>query len=375
MEALLWFLLPVAAWSGWQISQKVQQRNLKDQGQQGIDPSRYYKGVNFLLNDQPDKALGVFIEMLDVNSETVELHLALGHLFRQQGEVERSIRLHQNLLARPSLSEDLIDQVKLELGKDYLKAGLLDRAEAVFKDFRVRSPFRFDSLALLQDLYERERDWVSAIQVGQQRRKRVGNTQSVPISHYHCELADQAFAQADFDKSRMWAKKALNVNKANVRASIQLARLAAQKDQHSKAISLLLQVPSQDDRFISEIMRPLMDCYSSMEQQHNGKRYLDRVLGLVRKPLSRTSATSLSTEQGLIDMNENVSLLGVKEYLSLMSEQADEAGSVLIQRVHGLIDQVTEHIGCYRCDQCGFSGNHLHWQCPSCRHWESVIPV
>lgn len=376
MESLLWFLLPIAAWSGWQISQKTQQKHKSNRLPANFDAARYYKGVNFLLNDQPDKALGVFIEMLDVNSETVELHLALGHLFRQQGEVERSIRLHQNLLARPTLSDDLMDQVRLELGKDYLKAGLLDRAEEVFKGFKAKSSFKQEAMLLLQDLYERERDWNSAIHIGQLLRKNSNKDLSVPVSHYHCELAEQAFDNKNYDESRVWAKKALVVNKRSVRASIQLAKLAAYKEQYRKAISLLLQVPKQDERFTSEIMFPLMEYYTAIEQGKNShRRYVGRVLDLVRPPTFRGSSGGIEKGASLINMNENVSLLGVKQYLSLLASQNDEANSALLMKVHKLIEQVTNHIGSYRCEQCGFSGNQLHWQCPSCRHWQSIIPV
>ncbi|MDH5547733.1 MAG: lipopolysaccharide assembly protein LapB [Gammaproteobacteria bacterium] len=382
MESLFWLLLPVAALSGWLACQRhAVNKSANNSASSSIDNIQYYRGVNFLLNDQPDKALNVFIEMLEVNSETVELHLALGHLFRQQGDVERSIRLHQNLLARPNLNVDLRAQIRLELGKDYLKAGLLDRAEQVLNEFRHDRHLNREALELLRDLYELERDWDAALSVGLQLQKKSKIDLRIPLAHYYCELAEKAFQAKDWDGVKRCVKYALGTNRQNVRANLILARAAAIRNDHGKAVEILLKIPRQDDRFVSEIVLPLADCYQQLELQDGYHKSGNNLLQVVKRLThadilrkSKTAGTPLSTD-GLVDLDEGISLAGVSRYLNLIGQQAQGDNAQIISRVVRLLDKVTEHLGSYRCELCGFSGKSLHWQCPSCREWQSVIPI
>jgi lipopolysaccharide biosynthesis regulator YciM len=166
MQDLLWLLLPVAVAFGWFAAQRS--KGKPGSCSDSMLGSEYIKGLNYLLNEQQDKAIDVFIRMLEVNSDTVETHLALGNLFRKRGEVDRAIRIHQNLIARTSLSEEQRTDALLELGQDYMKAGLFDRAEALFKELLEHNVHISSALPLLLDIYQQEKDWDNAIAIADQ---------------------------------------------------------------------------------------------------------------------------------------------------------------------------------------------------------------
>jgi len=166
MLNLLWLLLPVAAASGWWVARHTE---LVSQARKKSSlTSDYFKGLNYLVNEQPDKAIEVFIRVVEVDSETIETHLALGSLFRRRGEVDRAIRIHQNLIARPSLNREQRTQALLELGQDYMNAGLLDRAESLFLELVELDAHTVRALQLLADIYEQEKDWQACLDIVEQ---------------------------------------------------------------------------------------------------------------------------------------------------------------------------------------------------------------
>src|SRR3972149_1945846 len=184
---LLWLLLPLAAASGWFVARLEQKRRV----QKSLDlPSAYFTGLNFLLNEQPDKAIEVFIRVLEVNSDTVETHLALGNLFRRRGEVERAIRIHQNLIARPTLDKEQRSHALMELGQDYFKAGLFDRAENLFLELAEIQAHSEQALKLLLHIYQQEKEWEKAIDVTRKLAPITGKIMDENIAHFYCELAD-----------------------------------------------------------------------------------------------------------------------------------------------------------------------------------------
>ncbi len=194
---LFWLLLPIAAVSGWVLGVR-NPRTEQDTGRERGLRSDYFKGINYLLNEQPDKAIEVFIKVLEVDQETVETHLALGNLYRRRGEVDRAIRIHQNLVARNSLSAEQRYEALLELGQDYLSAGLLDRAEDLFKELAEASHYRVQALRQLIDIYEQEKDWDEAISCARQLERATGNQLGPVIAHYQCEQAEQYRSHNDY---------------------------------------------------------------------------------------------------------------------------------------------------------------------------------
>jgi len=207
---LLWLLLPVAALSGWYLGQRRADPG-RDGGRERGLRSDYFKGINYLLNEQPDKAIEVFIKVLEVDQETVETHLALGNLYRRRGEVDRAIRIHQNLVARNTLSPEQRYEALLELGQDYLSAGLLDRAENLFKELAEASHYRVQALRQLIDIYEQEKDWDQAISCARQLERATGNQLGPVIAHYQCEQAEQLRERKEYKSALKLLGKAWTI--------------------------------------------------------------------------------------------------------------------------------------------------------------------
>src|SRR5437763_11043521 len=233
MEFELWWLLPIIAVVfalGW-IAARIDIRYLLRESR--ALPLSYFRGLNFLLNEQPDKAIESFIEVVKVDPETIDLHFALGSLFRRRGEHDRAIRMHQNLLERADLGAEQRMAALAELGQDYLKAGILDRAEEVFKKLEKTTLSAKVKTDLLQ-IYEQEKDWTRAIDMA---KSVGGEPRSRDISQYYCELAASEAAQSRPDAARRHLESALEANRKCVRASLQLGDLEKNGNDRDKAIS------------------------------------------------------------------------------------------------------------------------------------------
>src|SRR3990172_7325925 len=274
--ALLWLLLPLAALSGWWAAWRSM-KAAASEGQKRIHPE-YFKGLNFVLNEQPDKAIEVFIRMLEVDSETVETHLALGNLFRRRGEVDRAIRIHQNLIARPTLDRQQRTHALLELGQDYMRAGLLDRAETLFQELIDMNEHVEPALRYLIDIYQQEKDWDRAIPATQKLAAVTGKSRNAVIAHYYCELAEQARQHDDLERTRQLLKEALASDRACVRASLLLADMDMKIGDYGAAMYSLKKVRYQDPDYLSEALRPLLECYDKLGQTRDAVAYLTELL-------------------------------------------------------------------------------------------------
>jgi lipopolysaccharide biosynthesis regulator YciM len=194
IEVLLLALIPAAAWTGWILAKSTTSRGERKRNRNFSN--RYFQGLNYLLDEQPDKAIAVFIEMAEVTADTVETHLALGSLFRRRGEVERAIRVHQNIISKPGLDERQKTRALLELGEDYMRAGLFDRAENLFKELTERESHTPSALRHLLDIYQQEKDWQQALQQAQQLEAVTDEKMGLVMAHFCCEMAEMDL-QAD----------------------------------------------------------------------------------------------------------------------------------------------------------------------------------
>jgi hypothetical protein len=172
IEYLLLLLLPVAVYFGWWLARAIERRSSGKRKRLFSD--QYFQGLNYLLNEQPDKAIQVFLELAEVNQETVETHMALGNLFRRRGEVDRAIRFHQNIIAKHGLQPEQRTQALLELGEDYMRAGLLDRAERLFSELIETDAHTPSALRSLLDIYQQEKDWDKALEQAQRLEQVTG---------------------------------------------------------------------------------------------------------------------------------------------------------------------------------------------------------
>ncbi len=223
----------------------------------------YLKGLNFLLNEQTDQALEHFLKMVRVDDKTIETHFALGSLFRRQGEVDRAIRIHQNIIARPDVSAEQRDQALHSLAQDYLRAGLLDRAENVFTQLAQGSRYQVEALECLCRIYEQEREWRRAIESGQKLEVLSGESLALQIAHYYCELAEQAVSRKDFQAARAFVKKAQSGRPRTQRGALTRANIARETNDTKTALRLYHQIIDENTYLTTEALPALVEIYNA----------------------------------------------------------------------------------------------------------------
>ena len=380
-DILLFLLLPLAALSGWWLGRR-QGRARREEG--GMLPGRYLKGLNYLLNEQPDKAIDLFIDMLDVDSDTVETHLALGSLFRRRGEVDRAIRIHQNLIARPTLNKEQRALALAELGQDYMRAGLLDRAETLFQELVESSPHRHTALCQLRDIYEQEKDWDKAIDVIRRLEQITGKGMRDIVAHYYCEKAEQAHRQGENTEARKRLRRALAEDRQCVRASLLEGRIAAETGDWRGAVKAYLRVAEQDPDYLPEVVEPLSRAYHELGR-------MDEMVSFLRRNLAEHGGISLMlalAERIRQDQGDAVAADFIKEYLKerpsvrgmdrlieLHLASTPDPIREKLQVLKDVTDQLIANKPVYKCQQCGFTGRTLHWHCPGCKSWNTVKPI
>lgn len=350
-------------------------------GSQRQPPSEVFRGLNFLLNDQPDRAIDAFLRALDVDADTLETHLALGGLLRRRGEVERAIRIHQNLLARPGQLRSLRPRVELELARDYLTAGLFDRAESLLKGLvagrDVGPEVAASARADLLSVYERERDWTSAAALARHVASRGDPEQRARIAHYHCEQADLALAANDLRAARKALQQALAQDARSVRALLSLAELELLRERPREALRHARRLPDIDPGYLGESMDLMERAHRQLDTLADYLRTLQRLLG--RRSdlpvLARIARIQRETGLDLVDtgpalracVEAEPSLEGLRVILA-EAVVSDADGATLLQ----LIEQLLQRANGYQCGECGFTAQRRDWQCPSCRTWGSL---
>ena len=382
MQDLLWFLLPVAAAFGWFAAR----RSMGKPGRcsDSILGPEYIKGLNYLLNEQQDKAIDVFIRMLEVNSDTVETHLALGNLFRKRGEVDRAIRIHQNLIARSTLSNEQRTDAILELGQDYMKAGLFDRAEALFQELIENNVHLSSVLPLLLDIYQQERDWENAIAiagqmgfVGEQPAKSV-------IAQFYCELAENARARSDTEEAGRLLEKAGEYNPHCARARLSSGGIARQKGDYQAALAAYEQVAESDIELLPEILDNMHACHVELGTIDGMIDYLHRAISqyagispvLALADIMANEKGGASAAEFIAgELGKRPSVRGLSRFIDLSLSRSEGAAHENLIILKNITDQLLENKPVYKCHDCGFCGKTLHWQCPSCKHWNTVKPI
>ncbi|HEX7220195.1 MAG TPA: lipopolysaccharide assembly protein LapB [Burkholderiales bacterium] len=377
MEFEYWWLLgfPLFFGLGW-MAARIDIKQIVTESR--TLPRSYFKGLNFLLNEQPDKAIEAFIEVVKVDPETVELHFALGSLFRRRGEYDRAIRMHQNLLERADLGPEQKLQAQVELGQDYLKAGILDRAEEVFSRLEKTSQSMVARRHLLE-IYEQEKDWPRAIEMTKQVE-----TDPRALAQYLCELAASEAAQSRPDAARRHLEQALDENRKCVRASLQLGDLEKAEGAPDKAIEHWMRIESQNPAYLALVAQRLVETYRDAGRAEEGltllANYLERYpsLDLLDTVFQQTLEVK-GPEQAYAmvrdELKRNPTLLGLDR---LLEAQIIAAGSPDKRRdlelVRNLVHGHTRRLARYRCEACGFKARQFHWQCPACGGWETYPP-
>ncbi|MFC4822605.1 lipopolysaccharide assembly protein LapB [Dokdonella ginsengisoli] len=380
--ALLFLLLPVAALSGWMLGRRGSERT---SGARVSELSTsYFRGLNYLLNEQQDKAIEVFLKLAEINRDTVETHLALGNLFRRRGEVDRAIRVHQHLIARPNLSQEEKTVALLELGEDYMRAGLLDRAETLFTDLVAMDALAPSALKHLIAIYQHERDWNKAIEHARRLEQLTGESQGATIAQFYCELAEQARAQGASEEAQARVADAFAAQADCVRASMIEGHIESAAGHLDAAIRAFERVAEQDVDYVPEILSPLLDCYARAQQMQRAERFLleitERYQGVSPVlALAKLYATTRGEDAAVEFLNHilrqrpSVRALMALIDVNLHTASGDARDNFLILR--DLTRKLVEGKAMYRCNRCGFGAKAHHWQCPSCKTWGSVRPI
>ncbi len=383
MLELLFLLLPVAAGYGWVMGRNsVRQAQRK---QSSILSKHYYKGLNFLLSDEPDKAVDTLIKMINLDSDTVETHIAMGKFFRHRGELDRAIRVHQNLVSKEQISPAQRESALKELGKDYVLAGFLERAENAFLQLLNSDKHFLDAQQQLFDIYQATKEWGRGIELAENMMENHGDSDElcIRISHFYCEQAAIYVRKKELNLAEKTLQKAIMADQNTVRPWLMLGQIAISQEQYQTAIEYLQQVPLRDISWLSEAV-PLIEqsaeALDDLEQlekilneywQQCATSYLAKVKLMARQGLTKEAADVL-----LDQLRKHPTMKGFKTLMGLYIEQQgpDESMNSLVL-LKELVEEQIKQRPKYRCHSCGFSGGQIHWLCPSCKKWGQVKPI
>jgi lipopolysaccharide biosynthesis regulator YciM len=342
-------------------------------------PRSYFQGLNFLLNEQPDRAIESFVDAVKVDPQTIELHFALGGLFRRRGETERAIRMHQNLVDREDLPQDLKLQALAELGQDYLKAGLLDRAEEIFDRLRDSS-FAEDAKRNLLEIYQLEKDWEKAIAIAAELPDVASQKE---IAEYYCELAAAEIIRSRPDVAAGHLQTALERNRKCVRASLLQGDIEVQQDKFAEAIGCWQRIEQQDPTYLALVAQRLLDGYRKLERREEGlqllRGYLERypsldLLDVVFQLVLESEGADAAYRLVRDELKRNPTLLGFDKLLEARLLVASPENRPDLDLAKGIVQGYTRRLARYRCDNCGFKARQFYWRCPACGGWETYSP-
>jgi lipopolysaccharide biosynthesis regulator YciM len=379
--ALLFMLLPVAAASGWYLARRQSARRSRKNA--SSLSSNYFRGLNYLLNEQPDKAIEVFLKLVEVNPDTVETHLALGSLFRRRGEIDKAIRFHKHIITRPGLTDEQRAQALMELGEDYMQAGLLDRAEYLFSDLLDHDDSHVRPVRQLLDIYQQEKDWEKAIEQARRLRRVDGESDTRLIASLFCEQARQHLDDDEVDRARQALRQARRYDPENARSRLLQAEIATRESDWSQATEHYRQACDLDPDCLSFALDALLESHRRAGEEGELEVWLE---GMVEREPMTTAILALARLKAARDPREAVEFLlshmsrrptvrGLDYLIELVYHEGvslDEVGPELIQDIlHRLLEGQPK----YRCEHCGFSGSAWHWLCPSCRRWNTTRAI
>jgi lipopolysaccharide biosynthesis regulator YciM len=345
-------------------------------------PSSYFQGLNFLLNEQQDQAIEAFIEVVKVDPQTVELHFALGSLFRRRGEVDRAIRMHLNLVERGDLDEVKKQQALFELAQDYLKAGILDRAETAFQSLHG-TPYEKESLEFLLEIFQKEHDWLKAIDITQRLTALTGESRGKLAAFFFCELAATELTHKQIDAAVVHLEQALSVNPQGVRASMMLGDIELAAGHAPRAIEIWKKVEQQDAQYLPLVAERVLQGYRQNHDEDGGvvllQSYLQKypsldLMNVLFSVVVQRDGAEAAYQLVRNELKRNPSLLGLDKLLEaqLLGYSGERRSD--IELVKSLIHNRTRSLAMYRCGHCGFKARQFYWHCPACHSWESYSP-
>ncbi|WP_076411453.1 lipopolysaccharide assembly protein LapB [Shewanella sp. UCD-KL12] len=377
MLEILFLLLPIAAGYGWYMGRRsVRHKQSNQRKQLSRD---YFTGLNFLLSNESDKAVDLFITMLDVDDETIDTHLSLGSLFRKRGEVDRSIRIHQNLIARPSLTNEQRDIAMMELGKDYLAAGFYDRAEEIFLNLVKQEDHSEDAETHLIDIYQVTKEWQKAINIIKSLKRKRQQSLKHSAAHFYCELANEETNTANQIKL---LQSALKQDPQCGRALLTLAEKHLDSGEHTRCKELLAKLLEADIELFP-------DSLAIARQAYHDSKDLNGYSELLRQAIQNGAGASVvvtlaknmieqgdlpEAEQLVLDrLYRNPTMKSFQHLMQMHVQQAEDGQAKdSLTMLEKLVEQQIKFRPGYRCSECGFPSHRLYWHCPSCKSWGKI---
>jgi lipopolysaccharide biosynthesis regulator YciM len=383
MLEALFLLLPVAAWYGWVMGRNSVRKAQRKQS--SILAKHYYRGLNFLLSDEPDKAVDTLIKMIDLDSDTVETHIAMGKFFRHRGELDRAIRVHQNLVSKEEISASLRENALFELGRDYILAGFLERAENAFLQLLHSEKHFIKAQSQLFNIYQSTKDWYKAIALAEKMLEAGGSDHElcVRVAHFYCEQAGVELKKSQFDEAQRYLNKAIETDDKAVRPWLMLGGMYIQQQEYGQAINYLTQIPSRDVAWLSEAIPLISECSDKLGDDSQLTKLLEQYWQVCAtayltkvKQLAKSGETSQAAEVLLEQLKQRPTMKGFKTlmglYIDLQDHEQSTNSLVLLKE---LVEEQIKQRPKYRCHSCGFSGSKIHWLCPSCKKWGAIKPI
>ena len=383
MTNAAWLLMiPAAAAAGWLLGRRGGE--IKSGNQVMRLSNTYFRGLNYLLNEQQDKAIEIFLQIAEVDKDTIETQFALGHLFRRRGEVDRAIRMHQSLVAKHGLSEDQKTRAVLALGEDYMRAGLLDRAETLLNDLVEMGVFKPQALRHLISITQAERDWYKAIEYAQKYEEVGGESMTKIIAHFYCELADQARSKGENKEARKLIADAYTADNQSVRAGMLEAQIELAEGDDAGAIRAFERVVRHDYEYLPEVLPALLASYKrngettrarsfllEMTEHYAGVSPLLALSELIEKEEGVPAAYTFLAKQ----LQQRLSVRGEAALIDLSLSENHGDPQEALRTIKNITDLLVVHTPGYRCQRFGFSARAHHWQCPSCKNWGTIKPL
>ncbi len=378
---LLYVLIVAAIGIGWWMGRRERVKSTDTAG------ANYYEGLNYLLNEEPDRAVATFIEDLEVNKDTLETHLALGSLLRRRGELEKAVVVHENILTQDNLEKETICNVQLELAQDYLLAGLLDRAEdLLLRLSQEKGHIRQQSLKLMLEIYEREKEWHRAVEIGELLA--VGeDTEKYEqaISHYYCEIAQELLKLERIDEARQAISDAIGHDANNARVSLVQGQLEFAEGCYPEAIRCLKRIKDQDPIYVPESLDLLADAYRLGNlPEEELQAYLSECLEIVPSiSIVLHQAEYLRRQHGdeavakfiANHLKQNPTIRGLTQLIDLHMDNAHGVSKQNLSILRSFAEALVADKPAYRCKSCGFDGRKMRWHCPSCKSWGTIEPI
>ena len=372
---LQWLLiaLPVAFALGW-VASRFDLRQVRRDGREA--PKAYFKGLNLLLNEQHDKAIDAFIEAVQHDPDTTELHFGLGNLFRRRGDFERAVRVHQHLLERADLKPVDRHRAQHALADDFMKAGLFDRAEAAYKALEGTA-FDGEARLALLSLHERARDWRAATDVASELERRGSGSFATRIAHYACELALQADAAGQPAQAEQALQRARSSAPQAVRPLLLMGQRLARSGEHAGALQqwdrMLAEHPAVWPLVAGDYARSALactDCADAVERLQAAYE-AEPDIDLLQARIELEGTAGQHDRLVLDHLQRQPSLSAAAKVLELPLVQWDEATP---QQLRQVVAAAARPLQRYRCAACGFEAHHYFWQCPGCQGWDTYPP-